>query len=117
VNANITVTTTAAHLTMLQRKHAPYYSAAILFGSIFGGGVPLAGIFLCVAPKRRLWSALLGLLVVGLVFTLPSCGGGSGSSSHQQTQDPGTPAGTYTVKLTATAGSLAQQASFTLTVQ
>jgi hypothetical protein len=117
VNANITLTTTAAHLTMLQVRHPPYYFAAILFGSIFGGGVPLAGIFLLAAPKRRCWSMLLGLLVLGLVVTLPACGGGGGSSSHLQTQDPGTPAGTYTVTLTATAGSLAEQASFTLTVQ
>jgi subtilase family serine protease len=117
VNTNITVTTTAAHVTMLQLKHPRYHFAAILFGSICGGGVPLAGIFLLAAPKRRCWSMLLGLLVLGLVVTLPACGGGGGSSSHQQTQDPGTPAGTYTVTLTATAGSLSEQATFTLTVQ
>jgi hypothetical protein len=116
VNTNITVTTTAPHLTMLQQKHQPYYFAAILFGSIFGGGLPLAGIFVLTTPKRRLWSALLGLLALALVVTLTACGGG-GSSSHQQTQDPGTPAGTYTVTLTATAGALSEQATFTLTVQ
>lgn len=118
VNSNITVTTTAAHLTMLELRHPPYYSAAILFGSILGGGLPLAGIFLFTTPKRRRGcSTLLGLLVLELVVALPACGGGGGSSSHQQTQDPGTPAGTYTVTLIATAGSLAEQATFTLTVQ
>ena len=94
---------------MLQPSQRPYYFAVIL-----GGGLPMAGIFLVAAPKRRRWGTLLGLAALALLVTLPACGGGGGGGHHQ---DPGTPAGTYTVIVTATAGSLSEQASFTLTVQ
>ncbi len=109
VPVTITVTTTAPHTTMLQSNERKYYYAVI-----FGGGLPLAGMLLLVTPKRRRYSTLLGLMVVALLVTVPACGGG-GSPTH--TQDPGTPAGTYTVTLTATAGSLSESGTFTLTVQ
>lgn len=115
VNANITVTTTAPHTTMLQPNQRPYY-----FALIFGGGIPLAGIFLLAAPRRRRWSALLGLLVIAMLVTLPACGGGSKSTTTTPppVQDPGTPAGTYNVTVTATGGTLSQQVgTFTLTLQ
>jgi len=113
VNTTITVTTTAAHTTttMLQPKERPYYLAMIL-----GGGMPLAGLFLVAAPRRRRWTSLLGLMLVALLLTVPACGGGGGSKTHT-VQDPGTPAGTYNITLTATAGALSEQATFTLTVQ
>lgn len=109
VNTAITVATTAPHTTMLHFGQRPYY-----FAVVFGGGLPLAAIFLAVAPGRRRWGALFGLMVVALLVALPACGGGGGGS-HQQ--DPGTPAGTYTITITATAGSLSEQGTFTLTVQ
>lgn len=115
VNVNITVTTTAPHLTMLQPNHRRYYLA-----TFFSGGLPLAGILLLATPRRRRSAALLGLMVLALLVTLPACGGGSGSGGGgggQQHQDPGTPAGTYTVTLTAAAGSLSEQATFLLIVQ
>jgi hypothetical protein len=108
-NATITVTTTAPHLTMLPRNQRPYY-----FALIFGGALPLAGIFLVVAPGRRRRRTLFGLMVVLAIVTVPGCGGGSGSSHHQ---DPGTPIGSYIVTVTATAGALSQQGTFTLTLQ
>lgn len=113
VNVNITVMTTAPHLTLLQPNHRQYYLAAI-----FGGGMPLAGVLFFATPRRRGWAALLGLMLLLLVM-LPACGGGSGSGGGgggQQHQDPGTPAGTYTITLTATAGSLSAQAAFSLVV-
>jgi hypothetical protein len=110
VNETITVTTTAPHTTMLQPIQRPYYFAAIL-----GGGLPIFGILLLAVPKRRRGSTLLGLTMLALLVALPSCGGGGGGGGHQQ--DLGTPAGSYTVTVTATAGSLSQQGSFTLTVQ
>ena len=115
VNVNITVPTTAPHLTMLQPNHRRYYLA-----TFFSGGLPLAGILLLATPRRRRSAALLGLMVLALLVTLPACGGGSGSGGGgggQQHQDPGTPAGTYTVTLTAAAGSLSEQATFSLIVQ
>ncbi|HWO29193.1 MAG TPA: Ig-like domain repeat protein, partial [Candidatus Acidoferrum sp.] len=121
VNTNINVTTTAPHTTMLQPSQRPYYFATIFFSTIFTlipaifGGLPLAGVFFLAAPKRRRRSVLLGMMLLALLVTVPACGGGGGGSHH--TQDPGTPAGTYTVTVTATAGSISQQGSFTLTVQ
>jgi hypothetical protein len=119
VNTNINVTTTAPHTTMLQPGQRPYYFATIFFSTIFipaiFGGLPLAGVFFLAAPKRRRRSVLLGMMLLALLVTVPACGGGGGGSHH--TQDPGTPAGTYTVTVTATAGSISQQGSFTLTVQ
>ena len=99
VPVTITVTTMGPHTTMLHSNEQRYYYAVI-----FGGGLPLAGVFLLAAPKRRRWSALLGLMVVALLVTAPACGGGS---SHHQ--DQGTPAGSYSVTITATAGSLSVQ--------
>jgi hypothetical protein len=44
---------------------------------------------------------------------MPACGGGSSSGPS----NPGTPAGTSTVTLTATAGSISHNAKITLTIQ
>ncbi|HVR26134.1 MAG TPA: protease pro-enzyme activation domain-containing protein [Candidatus Polarisedimenticolia bacterium] len=119
VNTSINVTTTAPHTTMLQPTQRPYYFATIFFSTIFipamFGGLPLAGVFFLAAPKRRRRSVLLGMMLLALLVSVPACGGGGGGSHH--TQDPGTPAGTYMVTVTATAGSISQQGSFTLTVQ
>jgi pro-kumamolisin-like protein/Big-like domain-containing protein len=111
VNAVITVSTMGPHLTMLQPNARRYY-----FAAVFGGGLPLAGIFLLAAPRRRRWSSLAGLTLVALLLAAPACGGGGNKVPVHQ-QDPGTPAGTYSVTVTATAGSLTAQGSFTLTVQ
>jgi hypothetical protein len=66
-----------------------------------------------VPSRRRRWSGLLGILFLTFVAAGISCGGGS--SSH--TSNPGTPAGTYTVAVTATSGSLTHTANVVITVQ
>ena len=78
----------------------------------------MVGIFLIAVPRRRRCSMLVGMVtVVALLVVLPA-GGGGGSHTPPPTQDPGTPAGTYTVTVTATAGNLSQQeGTFSLTVQ
>ena len=109
VNTTITVNTTGPHQTRLQSNERSYYFAAI------GGGLPLAGILLMIAPKRRRFGGILGLMVLVLLMMVPACGGGGGSS-HQL--DPGTPAGTYTVTITASAtGAPSEAGQFSLTVQ
>jgi len=110
VPVTITVTTMGPHTVARLSNRQRYYYAAL-----FGGGLPLAGIFLIIAPKRRRWSLLLGLMLLNLLVTVPACGGGGGGGGGQQ--DPGTPAGTYTVTVTATAGSLAEHGTFTLLVK
>jgi hypothetical protein len=101
------VSTMGPHTVML-RGNEPRVYYAVLFGS----GLPF-GIFFVAASRRRRWSILALMMLLALIVAVPACGGG-GPSHHQ---DPGTPIGTYTVTVTATAGSLSQQGSFKLTVQ
>jgi hypothetical protein len=84
---------------------------------LLGGGLPLMGIFLIAVPKRGRANLLLGIVLLGLVTMLPSCGGGGGGAPAAHQQDPGTPAGSYVVTVTATAGSLKQQGSFLLAIK
>jgi hypothetical protein len=80
-------------------------------------GLTLAGIVLLGVPsKRRRGSALLSLIVLALL-TFPACGGGGGGSTSTPPTDPGTPAGSYPVVVTATSGALQHAVKFTLTVQ
>ena len=66
-----------------------------------------------VRKNRRQWSwAVLALAALWLA-SFAACG--AGGAGYVNTT--GTPAGTYTVTVTGTAGTLTQSASFTLTVQ
>ena len=66
--------------------------------------------------RRYLWLAPLTLLLF-----LASCGGNasnsSGSGGGQQPNPNGTPAGSYTLTVTAISGSATQASSLTLIVQ
>ncbi len=110
-SATLTITTVAAHTTMLSSNERRYYAVLLV------GGLPLIGIFVMVVPKRRRASLLLGMMLVGLVAVFPSCGGGGGGTPAVHQQDPGTPAGSYVVTVTATAGSIEQQGSFLLAIK
>ncbi len=107
VNTNIIVSTMGPHTVMLRANEPRIYYAVLL-----GSGLPF-GIFFVGASRRRRWNILALMMLLALIVAVPACGGG-GSSHHQ---DPGTPAGTYTITVSATAGSLAQQGSFTLVVK
>jgi hypothetical protein len=96
---------------MLRLTERRYYAV------LLGGGLPLMGIFLIAVPKRGRTAVLLGIVLLGLLTMLPSCGGGGGGSPAAHQQDPGTPAGRYVVTVTATAGSLKQQGSFLLAIK
>jgi hypothetical protein len=61
--------------------------------------------------RRFAWLPLATLLLAVAVWA--SCGGGGGTS---RTTIPGTPAGTYTLSVTATSGSLSNTTTVTLTV-
>jgi len=107
VVASITVSTVAPHTVSLRSNAQRYY-----FATLLGMGLPF-GLCLVMAPRWRR-NSLLALMLLFIAFAVPACGGGG---STQQHQDPGTPAGTYTVTLTATGGSQTQQGAFTLIVQ
>jgi len=64
-------------------------------------------------PAWRLVTVIILVLLLAYMAALPACGGGNSSP----TSIPGTPAGTYTVNVTATSGSLVVTTPVTLTVQ
>jgi hypothetical protein len=84
-------------------------------------GVVLAGMLAPLTMRRRrprsrtarAFSWLGLLLICGAA--LHGCGGGGGSSGKQP-MSGGTPAGTYTVTVTATSGSTSHAATYSLTV-
>lgn len=114
VSTTIYVTTTAPTTTTLNStQHGRYYAV------LLAAGLPLMGIFFVAAPRRRRPGIACALMVFALLVVMPACGGGGGGSSSTPPpkQDPGTPAGTYTVTVTGTAGTMAQSAQFTLVVK
>ena len=94
--ASLTVNTTPPHPSVSRRTGAPGWLAA-------GGGASFACVFLLALPGRRWRSkAMFVLSFMAILFTAIGCGGTA------QT-DPGTPRGTYTVVVTATASSGSSQ--------
>jgi len=109
----ITVSTTAPHTTQ-NMTDRPYYFA----GWMMGSSLALGGVFVLGFQKPRQRAALFMLIVVALLVVVPACGGGGGSKTPPPpVQDPGTPAGTYNVTVTATSGSASSITGFTLFLQ
>lgn len=91
-------------------------------GWMYAMWLPLPGMVVLLAGcfgKNRRWKriALYVALAVALtlMLTLTACGGGGGSSSSGGGQ-PGTPAGTYPLSITATSGSNTTTTTATLVV-
>ncbi len=88
-------------------------------GPIYFGFLPIAGIALLGAgrlrkPSRQPWilRVLLVLAVSSLIILQPGC-----SSKAPTTTVTGTPAGTYTVTLNATSGTVTRSTAVTIIVQ
>jgi len=88
-------------------------------GLFYASWLPITGIaFLGIGvgsrlrPGRRVLGGLLFVVVATLVLLQPACSGHSNS-----TTTTGTPAGTYTVNVTASSGSFSQTTPITLVVQ
>jgi hypothetical protein len=122
--STLTVVTTAPTSGALVHPRTggmPWYAAA--------GATLACVLFLGVPGRRRGSQMLLGMLIL-LVFVstlVVGCGGGSagstgsggtgGSGSGGGTPaNPGTTAGTYTVTVTGTSGSIVKTVTVTLTV-
>jgi hypothetical protein len=105
----LNVTTTAHTTGVLRPSFAPVtwsWIFAMLAIALLPPGVS--------APKRSL-RRFLRLAPLTLLLLLSSCGGGSTGS--QQPNSNGTPAGTYTLNITATSGITTQTVPLTLIVR
>jgi hypothetical protein len=78
------------------------------------GGLSLLGLGVGAGIRRRRWlaGAVLGL-IAGIILLQPACG----SSSSTPPVTGGTPAGTYTINITGSSGSVSHLAPVTLIVQ
>jgi hypothetical protein len=91
-------------------------------GLFYAAWIPLPGIIVVFAgvltgeSRRRSRISYAGLAVFLLLVVLQTACGSSGSSTTP-TPQPGTPAGTYTVAITANSGSLSHTTTVSLTVQ
>ena len=104
--------TTTAPTASLRRPFD--HSSQILYAVLLPG---LFGILLTAGslkPSQRSLRMLGAIIVLGIsTMWLGSCGGSNNSS----TSNPGTPKGTYTIKVTGTSGAATSSASFNLIVQ
>jgi hypothetical protein len=102
----LAITTTAPH-TLSASRHSRLLP--------FSAGI-MAGVVTLFVGRFRRVRPFLALLAVAFVMFLMSCGGGGGTSSKPVT-DPGTPAGTYPVTVTATSLGITRTATFNVIVQ
>ena len=105
---NVSVSTTSRTMAMLHQ--GGLLSATWLWTVAMIGWVSLLG----REPRRRSGRPWLLLSLIFLLMFFCSCGG-TGSSSGNKPH--GTPAGSYTLTVTAQSGSATQSTNLTLTVQ
>ena len=113
-SSTLTVTTTGASSGMVWPSTGPYSKMLcavwLPVGAFLFGGFGFTG---RRRGKRRLGILVLKCFVAASLILEVACGGGSGSSN----KSVGTPAGSYTVAITAMSGSLQRSTSVNLTVQ
>jgi uncharacterized repeat protein (TIGR01451 family) len=114
-NLNTGAATSTVHVNTVVR---PKPAAALDHGSggpLYATLIPIAGVALLGfgRKKRRVLSAFLVTGFLGLMMLQAGCG----SSSTTPPVTGGTPAGTYSVTLTGTSGSVSRTTTVTLVVQ
>jgi hypothetical protein len=112
--ATVTVTTTAPSLASPTRRLVPPGAVGPLAIPWVVWLLMLATLSFLVAMRRRRVRFSLAVLAATALLTIAwvACGGGGGAT----TTTSGTPAGTYTLTLTATSGSLTNSTTVSLTV-
>jgi len=110
--STITVTTTAAAAAAKLRFPAlPFLANGLGAGCCIFFSLLLVGI----PQRRRQHRILLALLAV--IALTPACGGGGSSTPPPPPPNPATPAGTYTIMVSASSGTTTSITSFMLFVQ
>jgi hypothetical protein len=113
--ATLTVSTTASQKTTCTAANQiprgiPWYAR--------GGAVVACMLLFGIAPQRRRWRTMLGMLILFVALTsgMLACGGGSQSTACNNVVTPGTTAGSYIVTVTGTSGSTTATNMISLTV-
>jgi hypothetical protein len=108
--------TSAVTFTLATTAAVPAARSAILATLFFS--FPLAGLICLKRPNARGDVRWHGLAILSLILTLAllSCGGGLQGNGGGGSGSPGTPAGTYTITVTAICGSVTHAAQVSLTV-
>jgi hypothetical protein len=110
-SAAVTDTLTVQTVSSSSALHIPAGSSGLSWYA--AGGTALAGILLFGLPgRRRAWQRMLSLMLLVVAAGIIGCGGSSSGGGGGST-----PAGTYTVTVTATSGSTKQTSTITATVQ
>jgi len=115
--ATLTISTTATTTSSCPASTAKPRTIAWYSG---GSAVLCFLVLLGIPARRRSWRAMLGmaLLLIACASGILACGGGGSSgTSCSPVTTPGTTAGTYTITVTGTSGSLTETGTVTLTVQ
>ena len=122
--ASVTISGTAAQTSTLTVTTTAASSAENNEKDLFWptGGTALALVVLIAVPRRRRnWLGMAGMFLLCLAIGSVGCGGGSGGGGqggNGGNANPGTTAGTYTITVTGTSGSVsATVGTVTLTVQ
>lgn len=107
--STLNLSTTARPPTTISStgRHGPFYAFWLIVP-----GTALVGLSGKKRRRHRLLGMLLLLALFSFIVPLPAC-----SKAKQQPVVSGTPAGTYTLTVTATSGSFSQSTGFSLTVQ
>ena len=106
----ITAGATAALSAPRQNRMAPLYGMLLPIP-----GLVLAGLGSSGSRRRKMNILASTALLVVVLLLMMGCGGGSSGGGGGG--NPGTPAGTYNITVTAVSGSLSHQTIATLTVQ
>jgi hypothetical protein len=116
VSLTVSIQTTAPSRTMLRMPQAPrgWGGGGISRMFIMLAFVALAGLTFLTSRRRVAW----GFATLAFsTMLLAGCGGGGQVNGEARTSQPGTPAGTYALTVTATSAGISHATTLTLIVQ